>query len=419
MPNKKLTRETILLLSMFTFSAFLASAPASAQTPTILHSFNGSGGVDGYNPNGTLIADQSGNLYGTTTYGGTYNVVDCCGTVFELSPDGSGGFIYNILYSFNPNDKDGNYPTPTVILDEKGNLYGTTSAGGTVDQGTVFELSPQSGGTWKETILYNFIRNGGDGQEPMAGLTMDPKGNLYGTTFLSSTGCECGTVFELAKSGGAFSYKTIYTFTGYPDDGSAPDTVLTFRNGKLFGSTAFGGSYGFYDGTIFELSPNGSGGWTESLIHSFGSSNSDSTPSIGAVIFDSSGNLYGTTYYGGVDGVGSVYKLSPGSGGNWTDTLLFSFDGTNGAGPDYGALIFDTKGNLYGTTQVGGTDQDGVVYELTPAGGAWTETFLASFDGTDGLFSYGGVVFGAGDNLYGTTEYGGTHDAGVVYQIKP
>lgn len=154
------------------------------------------------------------------------------------------------------------------------------------------------------------------------------------------------------------------------------------------------------------------------LIHSFGSSNSDSTPSIGAVVFDSSGNLYGTTYYGGVNGVGSVYKLSPGSE-SWSYTLLFSFDGSNGAGPDYGALIFDTKGNLYGTTQVGGTDQDGAVYELTPAGGAWTETFLASFDGTDGLFSYGGVVFGPGGNLYGTTEYGGTHDSGVVYQIKP
>ena len=419
MPHKKHTLETILFLSMFALTTFLASAPASAQTPTILHSFNGAGGVDGYNPNGTLVADNLGNLYGPTTYGGTYNVVDCCGTVFELSPNGSGGFNYSILYSFNPNDKDGNYPSPTVILDGNGNLYGTTSAGGTVDQGTVFELSPQSCGTWKETILYNFIRNGGDGQEPMAGLTMDPKGNLYGTTFLSSTGCGCGTVFELAKSGAAFSYKTIYTFTGYPDDGKAPNSVLTFHDGKLFGVTAFGGAYGAYDGAIFELSPNGSGGWTESLIHSFGSSNSDSTPSIATVVFDSSGNLYGTTYFGGAYGIGSVYKLSPSSDGSWSDTLLFSFDGTNGDGPDYGALIFDAKGNLYGTTQVGGADGDGAVYELTPAGEAWTQTFLASFDGTDGNFAYGGVVFGPGGNLYGTTEYGGTHDGGVVYQIKP
>jgi uncharacterized repeat protein (TIGR03803 family) len=420
MPNKKLTLQTILLLSIFAFTTFLASAPASAQTPTVLHSFNGAGGVDGYNPDGTLIADTSGNLYGTTTYGGTYNVVDCCGTVFELSPDGSGGFTYKILYSFNPDNEDGNYPSPTVIFDDDGNLYGTTSAGGTVKQGTVFELSPQSGGTWKETILYNFIRNGGDGQEPMAGLTMDPKGNLFGTTFLSSTGCECGTVFELtAKGSGLFAFKTIYTFTGYPDDGAAPDSVLTFRDGKLFGVTAFGGAYGFYDGAVFELSPNASGGSTESLIHSFGSSYSDSTPSIAAVVFDSSGNLYGTTYYGGVDGIGSVYKLSPSSGGSWSDTLLFSFDGSNGDGPDYGALIFDAKGNLYGTTQVGGANGNGTVYELTPAGGAWSQTFLASFDSTDGNFSYGGVVFGPGGNLYGTTEYGGANDAGVIYQIKP
>jgi uncharacterized repeat protein (TIGR03803 family) len=176
MPNKRHTLETILLLSIFAFTTFLASAPASAQTPTILHSFNGAGGVDGYNPNGTLVADKSGNLYGTTIYGGTYDVVDCCGTVFELSPNSSGGFDYSILYSFNPNNKDGNYPTPTVILDAAGNLYGTTSSGGSVDQGTVFELSPQSGGTWKETILYNFIRNGGDGQDPMAGLTHGSQG---------------------------------------------------------------------------------------------------------------------------------------------------------------------------------------------------------------------------------------------------
>jgi uncharacterized repeat protein (TIGR03803 family) len=417
MPNKKHTLETILLLSMFAFATFLASAPASAQTQTILHDFNGAGGVDGYNPVNTLIMDKSGNLYGTTTYGGTYSgVVDCCGTVFELSPNGSGGFTYKILYSFNPDNEDGNYPTPTVILDGDGNLYGTTSSGGAVDHGTVFELSPQSGGTWKETILYNFGR---DGREPEAGLTMDPKGNLYGTTFMSSTGCECGTVFELtAKSGGAFSFRTIHTFTGYPDDGAAPNTPLTFRNGKLFGVTPFGGSYGAYDGTIFELSPNGSGGWAESIIHSFGGPE-DSDPTNGGIVFDSAGNLYGTTAGYAEAELGSVYELSPSSGGSWTETILYSFAGTDGAYPTNGPLVFGPKGNLYSTTLEGGANGEGVVYKLTPAGGTWTEKVLLSFDSTNGLSPYGGVGLGNDRDLYGTTEYGGTYDAGVVYQIKP
>lgn len=427
MQNQKLPLGKILLFSLFAFTTLLASAPASAQTETILHNFNGSGGVDGYNAISPLIMDKSGNLYGTTSYGGTYaGVVDCCGTVFELSPSGS-GFTYKILYSFDPNNKDGQYPFGSLVLDKDGNLYGTTTAGGSSNQGTVFELSPQSGGSWKETILHSFSKTN-DGRDPQAGLAIDSKGNLYGTTFQgANTSCDatirkgCGSVFELTpKTGGSFSYKTIYNFTGYPKDGQNPYAPVALRNGKVYGTTIFGGSYGEFGGTAFELSPNASGGWKETIIHNFGGSSTDGEP-FGPLTFDSAGNLYGTTSGGGTDQMGSVYELSPASGGSWTETILYSFTGPDGNGASYGPVVFDSKGNIYGTTEMGGSDGEGVVYELTPAGGGvWTETVLLSFDGTDGIFPYGGVMLDSNGDLYGTTEYGGTEGAsGVVYQLKP
>ena len=276
----------------------LVTSTWAATNEKVLHSFNGNG-ADGYQPEASLIFDAVGNLYGTTYWGGTYGF----GTVFELTPSGGGGWTETVLHSFQPNGTDGNYPIAGLIFDAAGNLYGTTSAGGTYGFGTVFELTPEEGGGWTETVLLNF--NGTDGSYPHAGLAFDAAGNLYGTT-------------------------------GY--DGT------------------------YHYGTVFELTPTAGGGWTETVLHSFGNGTDGASPFAG-LIFDAAGNLYGTTSAGGTYGTGTVFELTGGR-----EQVLYSFKsryGADGATP-YAGLIFDAAGNLYGTTYWGGNYGDGTVFELTP-----------------------------------------------------
>ena len=247
-------------------------------------------------------------LFGTTVSGGLHNL----GTAFELSPKRGGGWTETILHSFANSGTDGSLPYAGLMLDEYGNLYGTTASGGGGAVGAVIELSPRGGGLWKEAVLYAFHFNGADGSNPAyAQLTLDAEGNLYGTTVTGGT-YDGGTAFELKPNGnGSWTQQVLYNFGA---TGTAPNTpfagMIFDGHGNLYGTTAGGGAYG-QGGTVFELSPNGSGGWTEQVLHSFQNNGTDGFQPFSPLVFDAAGNLYGTTYLGGTYNFGTVFELSP------------------------------------------------------------------------------------------------------------
>ena len=429
MRGNRLSVRLSAALAIIAATLLVTSTWAAAQE-TVLHNFNG---TDGDVPTAGLIFDKNGNLYGTTSQGGTGNCYNGygdihCGTVFELSPIQGGGWTETVLYSFNwnGNGTDGTNPGGGLIFDAAGNLYGTTVYGGTYGYGTVFELTPAAGGTWTEKVLWSF-GNGTDGANPGGGLIFDAAGNLYGTTVYGGT-YGYGMVFELTPAaGGTWTEKVLWSF-GNGTDGYQPFAGLIFdAAGNLYGTTVSGGTY-LYNGTVFELTPAAGGGWTEQVLHSFNYNGTDGIWPYAGLIFDAAGNLYGTTDSGGAYGDGTVFELMPGQGGIWTEGVLYSFlcspfNCTDGYSPQAG-LIFDAAGNLYGTTSEGGTYHYGTVFELTPAaGGGWTETVLYSFgNGTDGVGPVAGLIFDAAGNLYGTTAYGGTgvdglNEGGTVFEL--
>src|SRR5271165_1123194 len=347
----------------------------------------------------------------------------------------------SVIYSFGQY-ADGRYSASTPIFDAAGNLYGTSSQGGLPGEpyfntnGTVYELSPGTGGTWTETVLYNFGTVAGDGANPSGSLTFDAAGNLYGTAATGGAH-SVGIVFELspgAGPGGAWTEKVLYSFQGGAADGANPErvTLVWDAKGNLYGTTKFGGAYGSgtTGGTVFELSPGTGGAWTEKLLYSFGSG-TDAAEPVAGVTLDAAGNLFGTTLVGGIYGDGAVYELSPAIGGTWTEKVLHSFNenGVDGKNP-YDPVIFDPQGNLYGTTYGGGANPNflGTVFELSPsANGEWTEQVIHTCTGDpygtapvpDGDFPYGGLVFDAAGNLYGTASGGGFAGHGGVYEMSP
>jgi uncharacterized repeat protein (TIGR03803 family) len=340
---------------------------------TVIYSFKGA--PDGAGPSGSLALDTEGNLYGTTGSGGTGERV-ChiwagCGTVFKLAPAAGGKWKETVLHSFT-SDTDGQFPYGGLTFSH-GNLFGTTFAGGTANGcfyfgcGTIFELTPSSGGQWKERVIYAFT-GGSDGGEPWYGsLTTDASGNLYGTT--TYTGCDgCSgnypTVFELSPNGHSWTFSTLYTFTDY---GLPLGNVVFDNAGNLYGTTQ-GNVYGSpTDGTVFELTRSG-GSWSRNILYSFSGGADGKYPYTG-VTFDSAGNFYGTTYYGGSTACscGVVYKMAAGSGGSWSFSVLHAFNGSPGDGAaPYASVVVDSAGNVYGTTQGGGVYGYGTVYEVTP-----------------------------------------------------
>jgi hypothetical protein len=401
-PFQRTVSTAILLIVLIIVAGHLT--PAHAQyVETVPYTFTGAS--DGAAPAASLIADSNGNFYGTTPNGGHTGGSNCpgqnpptgCGVVFELSPPagGSGPWTETVLYTFT-GSSDGAYPQASLIFDSNGNLYGTTSNGGVMTGsicatlggcGVAFELTPPAhgGGSWTETVLYSFT-GGDDGSVPYSNLIFDSNGNLYGT----------------AAGGGAN-----------------------------------------FGGTVFELTPpaGGSGPWTESTLYAFAGDVDGGTP-VAGLVFDSSGNLYGTTNSGG-SGRGVVFEVTPPTGGSgrWTETPIYTFKGKTDGGYPYAGVTFDTKGNLYGTTAIGGsqtgstckpTSGCGVVFELSPPTGQsnnWTETVLYTFTAsTDGGYPYAGIIFDASGNLYGTTVQGGnslsqncsdSEGCGVVFELSP
>jgi uncharacterized repeat protein (TIGR03803 family) len=413
MQDRKLSIGLTMALAMLALTMLTMCSPAAAQTETLLHSFSfNENGKDGSTPYSTLAIDASGNLYGTTFVGGAYNY----GTVFEVSPKAGGGWTEKVLHSFINNGKDGDGPFAGVVLDAAGNLYGTTVGGGADGNGTVFELSPKAGGGWTESILHNFDAKDGDGDGPYAGVVMDAAGNLYGTTVGGGNGF--GMLFELSpKEGGGWAETTQYYFP--PVNPSYSGLVLDDA-GNLYCTLQFGGRLGA--GAVFELSPEDE--WRETFLHNFNDTGKGGSEPIASMIFDQAGNLYGTTFSGGAENRGVVFELAPAGDGGKIGRVLHSFskDGPGGRFP-FAGLILDAAGNLYGTTEAGGPLDAGTVFELTPTGGGiWTETTLYAFQhkgGKDGHFPYGGLVFDSAGNLYGTTLSGGTDGLGTVFEITP
>jgi uncharacterized repeat protein (TIGR03803 family) len=321
-----------------------------------------------------VIRDASGNLYGTTVYGGSGTQCDTgCGVVFKVDRSGK----ETVLYSFS-GGTDGSEPYGGVIEDASGNLYGTTFEGGAHKKGTVFKLDTNG----KETVLHSFKGGRKDGSYPMAGLIQDTSGNLYGTTAYGGSGTPCG-----GEGGG-------------------------------------GG------GTVFKLTSTGE----ETVLHGFGGKKDGSCPAAG-VIQDAQGNLYGTTssgyYY-----VGTVFRLTPSKKGSWKETVLYGFTGGSDGSEPYGGVVRDTQGNLYGTTLRGGTGvcetggQNvgcGTVFEVDTGG---SETVLYNFTGgSDGAWPSAGLLQGGNESFYGTTLNGGDlsdcqsggppYGCGVVFELAP
>jgi uncharacterized repeat protein (TIGR03803 family) len=392
---------TIVLMVGFTMVGFAASAPwAQGQTFTVLHSFKG--GTDGENPNGGVVRDPAGNLYGTTSYGGSFNF----GTVFKLDTAGK----ETVLYTFT-GGADGSIPLAGVIRDAAGNLYGTTEAGGdltcksSIGCGTVFKVDA----TGNESVLYSFTPAADGAGTPFAGVIRDAAGNLYGTT-ADGGPYYSGTVFKLDTTG---KETVLYTFTGGQGgtDGFLPaGALIRDAAGNLYGTTQLGGNYSF--GTVFKVDPTG----TETVLYRFRGGYSGDQPA-GGVIMDREGNLYGTTEGGGYYFDGTVFKLNP--VGN--KTVLYHFgSGEDGTLPVAG-VIADTAGNLYGTTAYGGTFNLGTVFKLDKTG---KETVLHNFTGgADGALPVAGLLRDAAGNLYGTAYFGGDCSVdggcGVVFKIAP
>jgi uncharacterized repeat protein (TIGR03803 family) len=315
-------------------------------TETVLHSF--AGGTDGAIPQGSLVWEKGGHIYGTTTAGGASGF----GTVFEVTAEKE-----TVLYSF-AGGKDGADPAAGLVLDATGNLYGTTSQGGSSGNGTVFELAaPKTqGGNWTESVLYSFGK-GKDGSVPVGGVSLDTAGNLYGTTSAGGTYGN-GTVFQLTP-GSVWTENILHDFQN-ADDGAVPYAgLISDKSGNFYGAATEGGANG--GGTAFELTPV-NGKWTFSVIYSV--PGWDISGSFRNVVRDSSGNLYATTHCDGDYEAGTVYELTP-SGGTWTYTVLYNFTGGSDGLYSFSNLVL-SQGKLYGTTKYGGSQGAGVIFEVTP-----------------------------------------------------
>jgi uncharacterized repeat protein (TIGR03803 family) len=363
--------------------------------------------------------------------------------ILVLTPGAWAG-TYKTLYKFT-GGADGSIPFSDLIFDAAGNLYGTTVGGGDHGDGTVFRLTPNADGTWTESVLYSFcsLTNCSDGEDPGAGVIFDSAGSLFGTASSGGAGGG-GAVFKLTPNAdGSWTESVLYSFCSLTScgDGQIPTAGLIFGSaGNLYGTTTSGGDHG--GGTVFKLTPNVDGSWSESVLHGFDclTNCSGGYDLEVALIFDSAGNLYGTTASGGdlsvchSNGCGVVFRLKPQPDGSWTESVIHTFKGGRDGASFASALIFDGAGNLYSTTAFGGNmsqcingrDGCGVVFQLTPqAHGSWKEKVLHRFKSSDGVGPYGSLIVDRAGNLYGTTVRGGKVGScggpgcGVVFKLAP
>ena len=458
MTHKLKCSRSLIHVCLLSAVALALAIPASAEwKEKVLYSFQG--GADGAGPAGGVVFGPDGSLYGATQFGGAD---DCspmadCGTVFQVTPQKDGSWTETVLYVFKGKaSNDGEYPEGGLIADSAGNLYGTTAYGGTGNCvllgitggcGTVYELSPpqQKGGAWTETILYSFP-TAKQGYVPDGNLVFDSAGNLYGATTYGGgkgTTCDefyggqCGMAFELSPpktKGGNWTEKVLHNFAGGTDGANPYGGLALDSEGAVYGTTEFGGNEGGECssggcGTAFELKPPSEtgGAWTEKVLHRFADGDDGAQPGAG-VIIDANGSLYGGAE-GGAKGGGVLFRLSSESGGRWKESVLYGFTAGFEGGYDPTVARLDKSGNLYGTTNDGPHESlAGSVFRLTPSvskGGPWAMSLLHGFTNRpDGALPNPLLIFDKFDNLYGSTQIGGTGQScqsgcGTVYEVSP
>lgn len=402
---------TVTASTALLLAAMVGSHPAAA-TPRASSSviFSFNGESQGGYPDSDLVMDAAGNLYGSAVEGGTANG----GVAFELSP-GPSGWTETILHNFT-GQQDGGEPYGGVTLDAAGNVYGTAVTGGSGSCeggcGVLYQLS-NSGGVWTQKVIHSFT--GADGSGPGGRPTVDASGNVFGTTPTGGA-FGLGVIYEASPNGAGWTFRVIHAFTGGNDGATGAKGALTLdARGALYGVATAGGQFG--DGVAYRLTQTPAGRWRLKALYQF-KGDPDAGFPYGALAFDAKGNLFGTTYYDGANELGAVYELSPTPSGPWNERVLYSFAGSPDGAASISGLVFDAAGNLYGTTSEGGAGK-GTIFKLSPAGGAWTETVAYAFTGApDGAFPYDGMVSG-GSTFYGTTVHGGTDDEGAVYQFTP
>ena len=455
MTRQQHSSRALVLLSCFAL-LFVWAAPLWAEwKEKVLYSFQG--GADGAAPVGGVVFGPDGTLYGATQFGGADNCspMAACGTVYKLAPQKNGSWAETVLYVFKGKAfNDGEYPEGGLIADSSGNLYGTTAYGGSgncvlagsaAGCGTVFELSPpqQKGQAWTETILYSFP-TAKQGYVPAGDLVFDKSGNLYGSTIFGGgkgTTCDpfyqyCGAVFKLIAprtKNGKWTEKVLHSFASGKDGANPNGGLLLDAAGVIYGTTFGGGDENGECGaggcgTAFELKPptKKKGVWAENVLLRFNIQ--DGAEPEAGFAFGRNGDLYGTTYGGGTDGSGAVFQLAAPTGGRgpWKETILYRFGGRSDGSNPGGAVIFDAAGGLYGTALGGSTDA-GVVFSLKPPkhGNSWPLTVLYNFTGPpDGAHPAASLVFDKAGNLYSTTQSGGTgtcsfYGYGTVFEVAP
>ncbi len=402
------------------------SSPADSRVQyqfQIVHSFGAPG--DGVGP-GSIVMDGRGNLYGVTTSGGAYGY----GTVFELTPDANREWTETILHSFPVNDPTDGWDPIGLVIDEAGNLYGTTVFGGdgqycTGDGcGTVFELSPSANGVWAESILWNFCSQPScaDGVSPLVAPTLGPGGNLYGIAAYAA--------YQLTPSSGGWTFTLLYTFCSQPAC-NPTSSLLLDPKGNLYGEGGIGHGVGdclyqFGCGVVFALHRQPEGQWNEVLLWEFDKyGHQDGIGPEGGLTFHDDG-LYGVTAAGGsncvkMGGCGTVFELARGSGHKVNEQIPWDFGANEALGSRPGSwVVFDSQGDLFGVTILGGEYEDGVVYGMRKqTNGKWEYAVLHTFDGTDGLDPNSGLAMDSKGDLFGTTGGGGQYGGGVAYELSP
>jgi hypothetical protein len=436
MRSRKSSSALITTVAILATIAF-APKPAVATEPAeIIYSFNNHSGRF---PNPGLILDADGNMFGTTS--GITPSLDSscgdtkprCGTVFELSRGPDGNWIAQVLLDFDGDD--GSTPTTGLIFDSAGNLYGTTQYGGPGDCndryigagcGIVFELTPSLDGVWTEKILYTF--HGPDGAFPSSALIFDAAGNLYGMASSGGSGnCPryhgnpsgCGIIFQLTPTAsGSWTEHVLHDFENNGVDGIGPNGGLIFdSSGNIYGTTFDGGTYN--KGTVFEMIPDDNG-WNEAILYSFGVTSADGADPYAGLNFDAEGDLYGETTLGGTGDQGTVFELKHGETGTWGGRLLYQFGITGHSGYPGGGLVFDSSGNLYGTASAGGVYDYGMVFELSPSeNGEWQINDLHNFS----TIGYGAIypnslIFDTSGNIYCPASEGGPLSFGAIVELR-
>ena len=433
-----LNSAACLVLAVLAATALVGTPAAHAQNYSVIHSFaNGYGGAWPWSP---ITLGAGSHIYGTTFHGGNRGQEACqvdpeeqgCGIVYDLYQR-SGQWTFDTLFAFQ--FQDGAYPHQGVTFGPDGALYGAAGFGGqnappncSLDGcGTVYKLQPNPTRpttalySWLFTPVYDFVGTDYDGENPTSSLVRDAAGNLYGGN--SGGADNCGVVYQFSRSGTSWTFTDIYNgFTCLEGTYSiAPGGFVFDSAGNLYGTTFYGGTLTSCTaaqgcGAVFKLTNTGSG-WVETTLHEFILPTDGAFP--GGLAIDAAGNIYGGTESGGAGNGGTVWELSPSDGG-WTFNVLYSFThSTNFAGP-VGRLAIDSSGSLYGVTQSEGSFGMGNLFKLTPSNGSWTYTDLHDFaGGNDGDGPLQGVTLDANGNIFGTTSFGGVGNYGTVWEMTP